>query len=275
MTESESGNASATSGARHTVISEGAFRPGPRATTRSALKSYSRLSSSSILRLDFFGIDLSFTTACFSSTDNPDRLGSFCVGGYPQAPLLGLSHDDKPTLLRGVVRICKDQKQGIAEHRSCFVERYPVLGEIRFGLRWVMARLEPRSPTQQDSSLLHFTNRVKELARLRELLDAGGDVTSRSAPGSRVREPAEWGPEPAGPSPASRPLCGSAPRGSFPQDWAQTQFNLGPRRLARSTHVLQELPAHFHAASVSPRSRPCGLSARSGAAEAVPVSCQG
>jgi tetratricopeptide (TPR) repeat protein len=38
----------------------------------------------------------------------------------------------------------------------------------------------PRNPDRQDSNLLHFTNRIHELERLKELLEAKGSLTSRT-----------------------------------------------------------------------------------------------
>src|SRR5262245_8637524 len=100
LTALESGKVSATSGARRTVISWGAFRPGPRATTHSAWKSYSARSSSSIFRLDLFGITLSLLAGCLSGADDANDIGSLRVSHYQETPLLGLAQDNESGFFR-------------------------------------------------------------------------------------------------------------------------------------------------------------------------------
>src|SRR5437899_10561882 len=93
LTESESGNVLATSGSSRTVISRGGFQPGPRATTRNARKSYSGRNSSSIFRLDFFGIDLSLRSGCLLATLMMRRHRIFLYSPLPAGLLIWTSWD--------------------------------------------------------------------------------------------------------------------------------------------------------------------------------------
>ncbi len=83
LTELESGNDAATSGARWTVIWEG-FRPGPRATSRSDRRSYSGRKSSFGVRLDFFGIDTLLFASGLSRANDANRSAPLGVRNYKQ-----------------------------------------------------------------------------------------------------------------------------------------------------------------------------------------------
>src|SRR4029077_16199562 len=98
FTASESGKTLATSGAREMETSPGLLRPGPRATTRSAWKSYSGLRSSSRSALDFF-ISSPLTACCWTSADQANPSGPLSISDDEKAPLPGLSHDEVALLI--------------------------------------------------------------------------------------------------------------------------------------------------------------------------------
>jgi len=105
LTAWESGKARATSSASWTV-GAGAFRLGPRATTRSFRKSYSgRRSSSARRALDFLFIGNSFLVRCRPRANQANGLRPFGVRDHQETSPDGFSHKNKAVLLDRVIRV--------------------------------------------------------------------------------------------------------------------------------------------------------------------------
>src|SRR5215212_159929 len=131
FTESASGNASATSGSSLTT-SPNLLRPGPSFRTRSALRSYSGRSSSSI-SVSIFFICFPLRWRYLPRANQPGNAAPIRIRHEQQAALPRLPDDNIAVLIVGMIRVVEIDIERIVEDGLGLLERDAVL--LKIGLR--------------------------------------------------------------------------------------------------------------------------------------------